>query len=48
MSITEIKQEPIEYENPIKYEETVLNETNNPPINKVSFFVLKFWLGIVR
>lgn len=48
MSITEIKKEPIEHENPIKNEETALNETNNPPINKVSFLVLKLWFTSVQ
>lgn len=39
MTIAEVKQEPIEFENPIKYEETVLNEMIKPLVNKVDQYM---------
>ncbi|XP_067360832.1 lysine (K)-specific demethylase 5Ba isoform X4 [Channa argus] len=39
MVVAEVKKEPIEHENPIKYEETVLNEIYKPPMNKVDQYM---------
>uniref|UniRef100_A0A672JJC5 [histone H3]-trimethyl-L-lysine(4) demethylase n=1 Tax=Salarias fasciatus TaxID=181472 RepID=A0A672JJC5_SALFA len=39
MSVTEVKKEPIEYKDPAVYEETVLNELNKPPTNKVDHYM---------
>lgn len=48
MAITEIKKEPIEHENSVKYEETVLNGINNPPVNKVGLFVCVEIMAYIR
>lgn len=36
MAVTEVKKEPIEYEDPTEFEETVLKKIIKPPQNKVS------------
>lgn len=39
MTVPEVKKEPVEHSDPSAYEETLLNKTNKPPVNKVDQYM---------